>query len=94
MRAGDLLHWNNATPFVPYRLRMNSGRTFDVRHPEMVKIGRSQVMISSYIGDATDIHERMDMVGLLLIEGIEPITAPPRLNSRRAAELTPALGFL
>jgi len=26
-----------AQPFRPFRIRMNSGRTFDIRHPEMVR---------------------------------------------------------
>ena len=54
MRAEDLLTWNRATPFVPYRIRLNSGRTFDIRHPEMVKVGRTTMHIFSFIGDPVD----------------------------------------
>ena len=76
MRAEDLLYWVRTVPFVPFRIRLNSGRTFDIRHPEMVKVGRSIVNIFSYSGEPSDPFERMEMVGLLLIESIQPLETP------------------
>ncbi len=75
MRAEDILTWNRAVPFVPYRIRMNSGRTFDIRHPEMVRVSRSTVHIFSFVGEPADPYERVEMIGLLLIESLEPIPA-------------------
>jgi hypothetical protein len=60
-------------PFRPFRICMNRGRAYDIRHPEMLKVGRSYVNIFSYSGAPEDPHERMEMMGLLLIERIEPI---------------------
>jgi hypothetical protein len=34
-----------AEPFRPFRLHMAGGRTFEVRHPEMIKVGKSSVTI-------------------------------------------------
>ena len=76
MRAEDLLTWNRAAPFVPYRIRLNSGKTFDIRHPEMVRVGRTTVNIFTFAGDPADPYERMEMVSLLLIETVEPISTP------------------
>ncbi len=76
MRADDLLTWVRAIPFVPFRLRMNSGRTFDIRCPEMLRVGRSTVNIYTFAGSPAEPYEHMDMVGLLLIETIEPLEAP------------------
>jgi hypothetical protein len=76
MRADDLLAWNRATPFVPYRIRLNSGRTFDIRHPEMVRVGRTTVNIFTFAGDPADPYERMEMISLVLIESTEPISTP------------------
>ena len=73
MRPDDVLTWVREIPFQPFRICLNSGRTYDIRHPEMVKVGRSTVHIYSYAGKPEDPHERMEMVGLLLIERIEPI---------------------
>ena len=33
-------------PFRPFRIHMNDGRAYDVRHPEMIAIGRSAVSIA------------------------------------------------
>ncbi|MGO9468566.1 MAG: hypothetical protein ACLQVF_30925 [Isosphaeraceae bacterium] len=78
MRPDDLLTWVRERPFRPFRICLNSGRTCDIRHPEMLKVGRSTVNIYSYTGEPEDPYERMEMVGLLLIERIEPIEAPAR----------------
>ncbi len=73
MRPDDLLLMIRATPFVPFRIRMNSGRTFDIRHPEMVKVGRASAYLFTYSGQDEDVIERADIVSLLLMEAFEPI---------------------
>jgi hypothetical protein len=73
MPPDDLLTWLRATPFVPFRLRLNSGRSFEIRHPEMLRVGRSSMNVYSFPGEASDPYERMEMVSLLLIESIEPL---------------------
>ncbi|MGL4464816.1 MAG: hypothetical protein ACRC1K_21900 [Planctomycetia bacterium] len=73
MRPDDLLVWSRAVPFVPFRLRLNSGRTYDIRHPEMLRVGRSAVNIYTFAGEPTDPYERMEMASLVLIESIEPL---------------------
>jgi len=42
----------------------------------MLKVGRTTMHIFSYRGEPEDPYEHMEMVGLLLIERIEPIEAP------------------
>jgi hypothetical protein len=75
MRPDDLLYWVRNVPFVPFRIRLNSGRTYDIRHPEMLKVGRTTVNIFTYAGEPSDPYEKVEMVGLLLIESIEPISS-------------------
>ena len=73
MRPDDLLTWTRATPFVPFRIRLNSGRMFEIRHPEMLRVGRSAANIYTFAGEPADPFERMDMVSLVLIESVEPV---------------------
>ena len=40
-----VLDFVTAEPFRPFRMYMASGRTFEVGHPEMVKVGRSSVTV-------------------------------------------------
>jgi hypothetical protein len=73
MRPDDLLAWLRAAPFQPFRIHLNSGRSYEIRHPEMLRVGRSSVNIYSFAGDPSDPYERMEMVSLLLIERIEAV---------------------
>ena len=75
MRPDDLLSWIRAIPFVPFRMRLNSGQHFDIRHPEMLKVGRSAVNVYTFAGEPTDPFERLEMLALILIESIEPLEA-------------------
>jgi hypothetical protein len=73
MRPDVLLTWTRATPFVPFRLRLNSGRTFDIRHPEMLRVGRSSINVYTFAGEPTDPYERMEMISLVLIESVQAL---------------------
>ncbi len=76
MRPEELLTWVRAVPFRPFRICLNSGRAYDIRHPEMLRVGRSSVNLFSYSGTPEDPYDRMEMVGLEVIERIEPIESP------------------
>jgi hypothetical protein len=72
MRAHDILEFVHREPFRPFRIQM-SGRHFEIRHPEMVKVGTSALLIFSYVSDDPEIYDRYDAIGLNLIERIELI---------------------
>lgn len=76
MRPEDVLYWVRAVPFVPFRIRLNSGRTYDIRHTELVRVGRTSLSIFTVIGEPTEPYDRAEMIGLILIESIAPIEAP------------------
>lgn len=61
-------------PFRPFRIRMASGQTFDIQHPETIFVGRSSARVYVPVGDDVD-HETWHEVPLMLMEAIEPIDA-------------------
>ena len=71
-----ILGYVKAEPFRSFRLHLASGRTFDVRHPEMIKVLRSGVLIFKVAADAPDIPDDWDSVSLMLIESISHLEAP------------------
>ena len=75
MRAEDLDYWLKAASFRPFLIRLNSGRTFEIRHPEMLRVGRTNATVFSFAGDPPDFYERAQMISLVLIESVEPIEA-------------------
>ena len=61
-------------PFRPFRIKMTSGETFEIRHPEMIAVGRSTAHVFTWMDDNdqdTKDHERE--ISILLIESIEPL---------------------
>jgi hypothetical protein len=78
MRPEDLLTWVRAAPFQPFRIHLNSGHTYEIRHPEMLRVGRTTMHVYSFQGEPSDPYERVEMVSLLLVERIEPLLATAR----------------
>lgn len=65
-----------AEPFRPFRIQLTSGRTFEIRHPEMVSVGRTTMTIYTYLSDNEEqAKERQVEVSLLLTESIELLDA-------------------
>jgi len=66
----DLLGYVRATPFRPFQIQMTGGRTFDIRHPEMIRVGRNSLIIFSFVSDDPALYDRWDTASLMLIESV------------------------
>lgn len=62
-----------AEPFRPFRIKMASGSTFEIRHPEMILVGRTSARIYTSAADDSGGGERWHDVSLPLMETLEPI---------------------
>jgi len=58
--------------FRPFRLVMSSGQTYDVRHPEMALLTRSDLLIGIDIADE-GIPAEFKICSLLHVTAIEPL---------------------
>ena len=67
-----------AEPFRPFRLHLASGRTFDVRHPEMLKILKSSVLVFKINDQTSDITDEWESVSLMLTESVSHLEAAVR----------------
>ena len=76
MRPETILAYVRAVPFRPFRLVMNSGKVFEVRHPEFLKVGKDFVLFF-YATSPDDPIDHWDTVSLLLIQTVEHIDGPP-----------------
>jgi len=65
-----------AEPFVPFPLHTASGRVFEVRHPEFIKVGRSTVTVYAPAQGDPDGPMRWEEISLVLIESIAPLGVP------------------
>jgi hypothetical protein len=62
MCLDDVWTWVRAAPFRSFRITLNSGRNYDIRHPETVRVGRSYINIFSFAGEPAAPPEKMEMV--------------------------------
>jgi hypothetical protein len=76
MTSQRIVNCITAEPFKPFRISMASGRTFEIRHPEMVQVGKTTMTIfTSMSDDPVESAQRQHEVSVILIESIEPLDA-------------------
>ncbi len=76
MTPATVLNSVKLEPFRPFRIQMASGKTFDVRHPEMVKVGKSNLIVFSFVSDEPEVFDEWQSVSLMLMESISDLEAP------------------
>ncbi|GAC1451970.1 MAG: hypothetical protein NVSMB9_36980 [Isosphaeraceae bacterium] len=76
MTPASVLTYVKAEPFRPFRIHMASGKTFDVRHPEMVRVGRTNLLVFSFVSDQPEVFDEWQSVSLMLMESISHMETP------------------
>ena len=68
-------------PFMPFRLVMSSGETYEVRHPEMAWLTRTDILVGV---DETEegVPNEFRICSLLHVTRIEPLADSARSASR------------
>ncbi len=59
-------------PFQPFRLVMSSGQSYQVRHPDMARLTRTDIFVGVDVGD-DGIPERFKICSLLHVTAVEPL---------------------
>ncbi len=79
MRPEELIQLLRRRPFVPLRLHMTDGQTYDIRHPDNVIVLRSRVDIGVAPDPGTGVVERVEycsLVHIVRVEELQTATAP------------------
>ena len=71
--AIDLNSVVRAIPFVPFRVVTSDGSTYDVRHPELVLVAVSSVVIGVPTPTDTETASRYHIVSMFHIVRLEPM---------------------
>ena len=85
MHPSDLLTHARRQPFVPLRLYLSDGSSYDVRHPELIVISRREVAIA-IDGAKGDLPERMIYCDPLHITRVELINGAPRKRKTKKSK--------
>ena len=80
MPPEDLQQKVRQRPFKPFRLYLTDGAVFDVRHPEMVLLGRRSLVLG-LAGDPGDtLYDRtvdIDLLHIVRTDYVEQSSRPP-----------------
>lgn len=64
----------HAQPFQPFRLVMSSGQIYEVRHPEMALLTRTNILVGTDVSD-DGVPAQFKILSLLHVTAIEPINS-------------------
>jgi hypothetical protein len=75
MGPHDLLELLRTRPFVPLRLHISEGRSYDIRHPDQALVLLARVVLGA--GGTNGVPERMEYLALSHIVRVEELTGAP-----------------
>ena len=73
MTAEDLIELLEERPFVPLRLRLDDGRSYEIRHPEMAIVSTTFVAIGLPRSIGSRVAERITHCSLAHVMKAEPL---------------------
>jgi hypothetical protein len=77
MNYKEVMTHVTAEPFRPFRIHTASGRSFEIKHPEVVQVGKTTLTISIPLSDdIPDAEGLWYKLSLMLIESIKPVDSP------------------
>ena len=84
MRAEELKQLLKRRPFVPVRLHMTDGTTYDIRHSDNVMVLRQRVDIGVPTEPGSDIMNRVEYCSLHVVR-VEDVPAAPSSTGKQQA---------
>jgi hypothetical protein len=76
LRPDALQSYCHAQPFRPFRVTMNSGKTYDIRHPDFIHVARDFFLWFYPPVHQDDFPSRWESVSLLPVQNVEHIDQP------------------
>ncbi len=67
MRPETIREWLDRTPFQPFEIMLSNGNTHEVRHPEMIVVGKREAVV--YTPD----NDSFSFVALVHINELRPL---------------------
>jgi hypothetical protein len=61
-------------PFKPFRLVMSSGESYEVRHPEMAMLTRTDILVGTNVAD-DGVPAEFKICSLLHVATVEPLSS-------------------
>ena len=81
MRPEEFKELLDAQPFIPLRIHMTDGKTYDIHHPDFVWVLRSRIDIGILAEQNGGILDRVDHCSLLHVVRVEELAGPSQSDS-------------
>jgi len=85
MAPEELRETLRRSPFEPFRLVMTHGTAYDIRHPDLLMVGRRSLIVGLTGDPAQTFFERSVRVDLLHVIRLEPLESVPPPSSNGPA---------
>jgi hypothetical protein len=86
MSHEDVLGFVRKRPFQPFRLFVSDGSAYDVRHPELIMLGRRSVAVGLTTDPSQTVYDRLATVDLLHIARVAPLEAATAAENAAAGQ--------
>ncbi len=70
LTSQTIVEYTKAQPFRPFRIHMASGQAFDIRHPEMIRVGKTNFLIFTFVSDDPEVFDEWRSASLMLAESV------------------------
>lgn len=77
MTQEDLHEAVRRRPFEPFQIVLTTGETYDIRHPELLMVGRRSAIIGITSDPAKTVYDRSIKVDLLHVVGVKDLPVQP-----------------
>ncbi len=92
MRPEELMQLLRRRPFVPLRIHVPGGTTYDIRHPDSVLVLRGSVDIGVGADPQTGVLEGVEAVALIHIVRVQQLSDAPSADAGTPETNGPATG--
>jgi hypothetical protein len=82
MQFEDLARRVQARPFVPFRMYLTDGSIYDLRHPELIMLGKRTTVVGVTSNPQQKHFDHLVDVDLLHIVRVEAIEAAAKANGQ------------
>ncbi len=73
LTSGDIQEKLSQRPFVPFRVIIRSGQFYDIRHPDLVLVGKRHVFVGTASEDNPTMFDRSNLLSVLHVVALEAL---------------------
>ncbi len=80
INSNDIQQKLDERPFVPFRVIMSSGQFYDIKHPDLVLIGKRHLFVGTASDDNPKMFDRSSLLSILHVAALEALPTGAETN--------------